>query len=596
VSARAAGWRLTRGTFARVACGAGLALGLTGCGGFWKAAGAAIAAAAAEPATPAARLPRTRAELSGYRETSHYDDVAGFLDSLQALGGGSGMRIGSLGTSTEGRDIPYVIASRPLVSTPAQARRLGRPVVYVQGNIHAGEVEGKEALLALLRDLLFDPRPNALDSIVLIAVPIYNIDGNERFGPQARNRGEQNGPEVVGERANGQRLDLNRDYVKAEAPETRGSLAMFNAWDPDIFVDLHTTDGSFHGYALTYAPSLHPAAGLYPAFAGGAWARDSLLPELRRRVRVRHGVEVYDYGNFAYEEGLKAKDDTTTQGWFSYDHRPRFGTNYTGLRGRIAILSEAYSHDPFERRVRATRAFVREILSLAAERGPEIVARSRAADAAPAEWLAARSGAVPEVPVRARLSRAPRQDDVVVEPLERLRDSTVTEPGVPAGVRRSGRLIPMRMPVYDRFEPTLSRRPPVAYALGPTELEAVRLLREHGVVVERLTEDARAAGEVFDIDSAVAAPRLFQGHHEMTVGGRWRRGERILPGGSFVVPVAQPLGVLAMVLLEPESDDGLTTWNVFDRELQRGASHPVIRILEPIGRGGGGGGARRLVP
>jgi murein tripeptide amidase MpaA len=186
------------------------------------------------------------------------------------------LSFGSIGKTSEGRDIPYVIASRPLVSTASEAKQLGRPIVYVQGNIHAGEVEGKDALLALIRDLAFSSKPNVLDSIVLIAVPIYNADGNERFAPQSVNRTEQNGPEMVGVRPNAQNLDLNRDYVKAEAPETRASLTMFNTWDPDVFVDLHTTDGSFHGYALTHSPYFIPAA-----VFGGVYARDPLLPVLR---------------------------------------------------------------------------------------------------------------------------------------------------------------------------------------------------------------------------------------------------------------------------------------------------------------------------
>src|SRR5687767_12455914 len=163
--------------------------------------------------------PRTRPEATSYRETSRYDDVRSFIDSLSLLR--LPLAVGSIGKTTEGRDIPYIIASRPGVSTPAAAKSLNRPIVYVQGNIHGGEIEGKDALLALVRDLAVSPRPNALDSIVLIAVPIYNADGNEKFGPQSRNRTEQNGPERVGVRANSQNLDLNRDYVKAEAPETR---------------------------------------------------------------------------------------------------------------------------------------------------------------------------------------------------------------------------------------------------------------------------------------------------------------------------------------------------------------------------------------
>ena len=161
--------------------------------------------------------PRTRAERTDYRETSSYADVTTFLDSLVAAG--AKVHRFPMGRTVQGRQIPVVVASRPLVRTPDEARRLGRPVVYVQGNIHAGEVEGKEALQALLRDLTLAPGPNALDSIVLIAVPIYNVDGNERLASQSVNRTEQNGPEMVGTRANAQRLDLNRDYVKAEAPE-----------------------------------------------------------------------------------------------------------------------------------------------------------------------------------------------------------------------------------------------------------------------------------------------------------------------------------------------------------------------------------------
>ncbi len=148
--------------------------------------------------TPA-DYPRTRPELTRYKETSRYADVRKFLDSLRTLG--APLAFGSIGRTSEGREIPYVIASRPAVSTVSEAKRLGRPIVYVQGNIHAGEVEGKDALLALLRDLSFAAKPNALDSIVLIAVPIYNADGNERFASQSINRAEQNGPELVGVRA-----------------------------------------------------------------------------------------------------------------------------------------------------------------------------------------------------------------------------------------------------------------------------------------------------------------------------------------------------------------------------------------------------------
>ena len=512
-----------------------------------------------------ANLPRTRAERTNYLETSTHADVVQFRDSLQKTG--LPLALGVLGRSTEGREIPYAIASRPLVRTPEEARRLGRPIVYVQANIHAGEVEGKEALLALVRDLVAEKAPNALDSIVLVAVPIYNADGNERFAEQARNREEQNGPEMVGQRANGQNLDLNRDYIKAEAPETRASLAAFNAWDPDVFVDLHTTDGSFHGYALTYAPPLAPVG------AAAAFTRDSLLPVLRARMRTRHSFETFDYGNF---DGTYADSgvDTTTRSWKSYDHRPRFGTNYVGVRGRVAILSEAYSHDPFERRVKSTYAFVREILSLVAERSTSLAAIGRETTVGP------QPGA--RIAIRARLTTTPFTATIPAEELEATGDSSLTQPGVPRGHRRTGRYRSPSLAVYDRFEPALEVEAPVAYAIDAAQSDMIETLRAHGIVVERLRAPVMVDASVFSVDSVTRARRLFQGHYESRAWGRWSAGRRALPDGTFIVPVSQSLGALAMYLLEPESDDGLVTWNTLDGMLRRGAEFPVVRVVGPL--------------
>ena len=519
-----------------------------------------------------ASYPRTRAELTNYRETSHYADVRQFLDSLRRLG--AQLTFGSIGRTTEGREIPFVIASRPLVTTPSEAKGLGRPIVYVQGNIHAGEVEGKDALLALLRDLTFANHANALDSIVLIAVPIYNADGNERFAAQTVNRTEQNGPQLVGTRANAQGLDLNRDYVKAEAPETRASLTMFNTWDPDVFVDLHTTDGSFHGYALTYSPSLSPAA-----IFGGVYARDTLLPVLRERMRARDGFEVFDYGNFLSDERSLFSDTSARDGWATYDARPRFGTNYFGIRGRIAILSEAYSHDTLQRRVASTYAFVKETLSLVAEKSAGIRSLTARADSQSMAW-----GRAPDslqlVAIRTGLTAAPRLLDVLREDIEKTGDSSLTQPGVPRGERRTGRIRTVRMQVYDRFISTLDRLPPAAYVIAPEDTAVVTLLRLHGIRVDRSDSGWNARGESFSIDSVISNPRTFQGHHEVRLKGRWERGLQSLSAGSFLVSTSQPRGALIVYLLEPESDDGFTTWNVFDTRIQKGGRYPVKRIFD----------------
>jgi hypothetical protein len=538
--------------------------------------GVACARPGAHPITPA-DYPRTRPELTHYTETSHYADVRKFLDSLKAIG--APLTFGSIGKTNEGRDIPYVIASRPLVTSPSEAQQLGRPIVYVQANIHAGEIEGKEALLALLRDLTFATKPNALDSMVLIAVPIYNADGNERFASQSVNRTEQNGPELVGTRANAQNLDLNRDYVKAEAPETRASLAMFNTWDPDVFVDLHTTDGSFHGYALTYSPSLSPAA-----VFGGVYARDSLLPVLRRRMRERDGFEVFDYGNFVSDERAPIADTSVHEAWATYDSRPRFGTNYYGIRGRIGILSEAYSHDSLSRRIASTYAFVNEILSLVAEKGSAIRSLTARADSQPLAW--GRSpDSVQMVAIRSELTSSPRTLDVIKEDLVKTGDSARTQPGVPKGQRRSGVFNAIRMPVYDRFSSTLDRLPPAAYVIAPQDTAVVTLLRLHGIRVDRSDSAWSARGETYTIDSIITSPRPFQGHHEVRLKGRWERGLQGPPAKSFIVSTAQPRGPLVVYLLEPESEDGFVTWNLFDSDLKKGGRYPVTRIFDLSRRG-----------
>jgi hypothetical protein len=511
--------------------------------------------------------PLTHAERTHFTETSRYADVVQFIDSLRALSGD--VYVGSIGKTTEGRDIPFVVASRPRVTTPEAAKLLRRPIVYVQANIHAGEVEGKEALQAVLRDLLFDAHKNVLDSLVLIAVPIYNADGNERFAPQERNRTEQNGPALVGTRANAQGLDLNRDYVKAEAPETVASLAMFRAWDPDVFVDLHTTDGSYHGYALTYAASLNPAA-IFTL----PYTRDTMLVDLRQRMHDRDDFEVFDYGNFPREQGEPTA-------WETYDSRPRFGTNYYGLRGRISVLSEAYSHDPFERRIASTYDFVIELLSYVAEQAEDVFDLSREADTRTTGW-GNMPGSGPNIPIRSKLQSVKR-GPIRVEEIVRTGDSIRYEAGLPRGLRRTGRVRTVEMPIYDRFAPTLSVPTPYAYAFGRDVADSLlKRLAMHGILVEQLDEPLETSAATFTIDSTSVAARPFQNHRERRLYGSWGAPVgRTIPAGSYVVLSGQPLGILATYLLEPESDDGFVDWNVLDPWVTA-RTYPVVRIVQPI--------------
>jgi hypothetical protein len=562
------------------------------------------------------KRPLTRAERTNFIETSHYDDVIVFIDSLKTLG--AKIATGSIGKTIEGRELPYVIASRPLVTTPAEARRLGRPIAYIQANIHAGEVEGKEAMLAMLRDLLFDKQKNVLDSVVLIVQPIYNADGNERFAAQEKNRGAQNGPELVGTRQNASGWNLNRDYIDADAPETRASLAMLNKWNPDLFMDLHTTDGSIHGYALTYSPSLSPTA------VNSAPYTTKLLATIRQRMLDRQGFYVQDYGDFSrprpdgrggapggalggggfgrgadsaagragrrpgsFQRGPSLEqiiaDSIPTSGWaFStYEPFPRYGTNYYGLRNRISILSEAFSHDPFARRVASTYDFVGEILSYVAEHKSEVMNLGKTGDAKVVAW--GKSPATsPKLSLRSRMDTT-RMEDVRVEQITPITDSSAKrEPGM--GMRqRTGIIKNVRMPVMVSFTPTLTSTLPYAYAFDAKTAKAILpLLRLHGLDVEQLTAAATVMAQSFGVDSVMERGRSETSRTMKDLSGKWNApATQSLPAGMYVVRAGQPFGLVAFYLLEPESDDGLMQWSFYDGIVTPHADFPILRVTKP---------------
>jgi hypothetical protein len=494
----------------------------------------------------------TRPERSNFKETSSYTDVLSFLDSLQQVA--REIRVGTLAVSPEGRRVPYVLASRPLVSGPADAHRSGKLIVYLQANIHAGEVEGKEAAQMLLRDLALGPLRPMLDPIVLLIVPIYNTDGNERMAAGEENRPGQNGPPTVGRNPNGQGLNLNRDYVKMEAPETQGAAALLSAWDPDLFIDLHTTNGSYHGYVLTYAPGLNPNSN--PA---ADFVRDRLLPAVRERMQRRHRQRTFPYGNFRNQD-----PDSLAQGWETYDPRPRFGTNWMGLRGRLAVLSEGYSNADFRTRIAATYNFIREVLALAVEQRATIKSLIQASNRRRPDSVSVRSVLGP-----------PAMQEVIAEITEPAGDGT----GGFARRKRTGVYRAVRMPVFDRFVAARREGIPAAYLIPPRLHEIVELLRRQGVVVDSLTEPWRAAANEFLIDSLSVQP-LFEGHRTVQAEGRWRSEpfDTALVRGWYRLPTDQPLGVLASYLLEPASEDGVVTWNLLDRELQPEATYPILRL------------------
>jgi dipeptidyl aminopeptidase/acylaminoacyl peptidase len=499
-----------------------------------------LAVAAKAPAADADKL-LTVAEQSDYQATSRHAEVVDFCQRLAKLS--PVVRLGELGTSGEGRKLPLLILADPPVATPEEAARGTKLVVYLQGNIHAGEVDGKEALLMLARDLATTKERPLLKNLVIVIAPIFNADGNEKMA--RTNRTHQAGPPEVGVRTNAAGLDLNRDFIKLESPEVRALVRFVNRWDPALVVDTHTTNGSFHRYTITYDGPRHPAAGAKLIDA----VRDGLLPEVGRRLEKRGGYKSFFYGNFN-------RDHTR---WETYPAQPRYGIQYLALRNRIGILSESYVYASYRDRVLATRDFVLSCLEYAAEHKADI--KSLLTEA-----------------------RAAKGNDQVV-----LREKTVAAPEPvtvlgfeeeeKAGKRVStGKPKDYRVEHVIRCEPALSVRKPYAYLFPASYARAVENLQRHGVTVEELREDIELDVEVYRAAKVTRAARAFQQHNLVSVEATSRTEARRVEAGTVLVRTGQPLGALAAYLLEPQAEDGLCTWNFFDDGLAQGKDYPVLRL------------------
>jgi Zinc carboxypeptidase len=510
---------------------------------------------------------KSRAELTNYEETTRYQEVLDFIAELQRRS--PLLRVESFGKSEEGRMLPLMILSDSPISSPRDARATGKPVVFIMANIHAGEVEGKEAMLHLSRRILFGDLRPLLSKLIILIAPIYNADGNEKIN--LNNRTAQNGPiGGVGVRENSKGYDLNRDYMKLDSPEAQALVNLCNRWDPHLTVDLHTTNGSYHGYHLTYSQPLNPNTN--PAIL--SYHRDKMLPAITRAMLKAHKFRSYYYGNFPRFEDLPKPGEKTR--WEAFTHQPRLGQNYHGLRNRLTILSEAYSYLTFKRRVEVTEAFVEEIFKYAAAHAIEIQQLTKRAD---------------EETVRMFLSNEPVQQGVAFEmrPLPKPVDILIGEV-VKVKNPRNGKDMTamvedkfkrMRMDDYGIFAATRSVFTPRAYLFKPgKELQVViEKLRQHGIAVEELTAPLQSQVEVFTIGNVTRAQRPFQKHNEVKITGEHRTQSMTFPEGTIVVRTAQPLGILACYLLEPESDDGLVDWNFFDAYLETGKTFPVYKLM-----------------
>jgi len=510
---------------------------------------------------------KSRAELTNYEETSRYDDVLRFFGELQTRS--PLVRIETFGHSVEGRALPLVILSDPPISQPREARASGKPIVFVFANIHAGEVEGKEAMQHLARRIVLGDMRSLLDKVIILIAPIYNADGNEKIN--VMNRTAQNGPlGGVGVRENSKGLDLNRDYMKLESPEAQSLVRLFNRWDPHLTVDLHTTNGSYHGYHLTYSIPLNPT--IDPRIIN--YHREKMMPAIAKAMLAQHKFRTYYYGNF---EGFANKPgEPDKRRWEAFTHQPRIGQNYVGFRNRLTILSEAYSYLDFRRRVEVTEAFVEEILKYSATRGTEM---SQLANQVDLETIRRGLAGQPlQMGVEYELKSLPKPVEILVGEVTKVKNP---RSGRDMTVMVEDKFTKVAMQDFGLFAAKRSVSTARAYLFRREDgtRAVIDKLLQHGIAVEELTKPLTIEVESFVIDSVKKAGRPFQGHLAVTLTGKYKKETLAFPAGSVIVRTAQPLGTLAAYLLEPESDDGLTTWNFLDAYLGEGKVHPVYKVM-----------------
>lgn len=509
----------------------------------------------------------TVAESSNYIKTSLYDDVMSFLYQVQKKS--DLIKILPLTTSSEGRLIPLVVLSKGKVSRPADLRMVGKSAVLIMANIHAGEVEGKEASLMLIRDIALGKLSNLLDSQVLLFVPIFNADGNDKLGHNRRDLG----PELAGVRFNGQNLDLNRDYLKLESPEVRALVIIFNTWDPVLVVDMHTTNGSYHQEPVTYSTLLNPNSA--DKLRGYMWQK--LFPPVARMLKSVYGFDSLPYGSFVDREFPE-------KGWTSDALEARYGSNYVGLRNRFSILNENYSYADFKTRVLSSLAFITSILDFTGKNIQSMAALVRQIDLETASTFA-QGEFVFEFKLEKLFELTVKSYEFVKETIKP-EDRAKYPPWVGDFImKKTDVLKDYRMPYLSLAVPTRVLPQPAGYILAPFQSEALENLRRHGIRVERILEGFRSEAEIFKIEKLEIDKTIFQGHVQNIIKGNYEKAAVDIPAGSYYVSMEQPLARLIPVLLEPESVDSLAAWGFFNRIIVQQWSnqpgpYPVWRLAQ----------------
>ncbi|WP_394823040.1 M14 family zinc carboxypeptidase [Pendulispora albinea] len=491
----------------------------------------------------------TEAERSGFRRTGRYEEVERLCRAYERTYPNRA-RCVSFGTTPEGRPMLAIAASEDGVLSPEAARAKHRPVVFFQGGIHAGEIDGKDGGFLMLRELLDGKRlPGATKAVTAVFIPVLNVDGHERFAPNQRPN--QRGPEEMGFRTNAQNFNINRDYLKAEVPETHAILRFLEAWDPVVYIDLHATDGAKfeHDVAIMIEPTAQVPGGLE------AVAR-KLSDEVMARMKAAGHLPLHFYPSFR-------KTDDPTSGFAHMPPPPRFSQGYAALRNRIGILIETHSWRPHPHRVKTVHDFLAAFFDRARTDAEAWRKAADVADAADAHLAGLR------VPLSYKVTESSHIIEFRGYAYQK-RPSEVS--GGSWTVYDESRPEIWRIPLFETLEPDVTAEAPKAgFVVPAAQAEWVGAkLRIHGLRYE-VMKTARPAYPVvaYRADEVTYAPSSFESRTPVTVKGTWRSDTRDLPAGSLFVPIAQPRARLLLHLFEPQAPDSLVAWGFFNGAFER---------------------------
>jgi hypothetical protein len=504
---------------------------------------------------------QTHAEKTEYRQTPNYADTIAFAKEL--ANASPAIEYRGFGHSGQGRELPLLIASETETFTPDAARNDGKAVVLIQACIHSGEPDGKDAGFALLRDIaITKTAAGILQNVVLLFMPIYNTDGHERSTPF--NRINQNGPESMGWRTTSTYQNLNRDYMKADTPETRAWLRLWNEWQPDLFIDCHVTDGADYRCNITYHHEHH--AGIDEAVL--QWERDVFDDKVSRATAAAGNVISW------YLEFIDNRD--LTLGTRDFNGSPRFSTGYVPLRNRPGILIETHMIKDYRSRVIGTYDFLRAALTEVNKDPDRLIRIGREADQRTVE-----AGRVYNpshlFPLDFELT-----DDTTPFALSAFQYET-DESDVSGDLRvvYGREPLDLTIPMYDTFRVTAAAAIPLYYIVPVQWTSVIEVLHAHGVRFRSLAEPAEIEVEGYRFTNVRWPNAPFEGRHMPSFDVDRSTETREFPAGSVVVPVAQPLGKLVLNLLEPEAPDSFAKWGFFNAifEEKEYAEHYVLEAL-----------------